>query len=188
VDSEGGEIEDSKPIELTNARLDQYVAFRKEFNRHYAGWFKDVTNLGKSVDAKSTDITKAFTAATGAAAIGEKHAKELSALRSKHGFTEDEDERLWSAISDVVAAKVLDNPMMADSFKSFREMQAKGGEEKKMADELLKGMEDQEKEGLAEARKKYGDACVDLLSKRAKELGQLQTDLMKEITAQAEKK
>jgi hypothetical protein len=176
--------EDAKPIVLTDARLDKYLAFRKEFNRYYAGWIKDAGDVAKSVDSKSTEFSKAISAVVSSGRLGEKYEKELRTLRAKHGFTEDEDDRLWSAITEVVAAKVLDNPFMEDSFKSFREMQAKGGEEKKAADELLKNLEDQEKQGLAEARKKYGDACVDVLSKRVKDLGQFQVDSMNEFAGQ----
>ena len=61
-----------------------------------------------------------------------------------------------------------------------------GGEEKKAADEILKGLEEQEKQGLAEARARYGDVCVDVLAKRVKELGQFQLDSMKQLTGQME--
>ena len=58
---------------------------------------------------------------------------------------------------------------------------------KKVADEMLKSMEEQEKQALAAARTAYGDACVDVLSKRIKELGQFQIDLMKELADQVQK-
>ena len=116
---------------------------------------------------------------------GEQHEKELAALRAKHGFSEEEDDQLWSAINDVVAAKPLDNPMMGgEGLKMYRDMQARGGDEKKAADEILKGFEEQEKQGLAAAREKYGAAGVDLLAKRSAELSQLQADLMKQMMGQ----
>ena len=182
--TEAGGAGEAKPIALTDARLDKYLAFRKEWNRSYAGFLKESGQLADSVNSKSTDISKAFTALSGTQRVGEKYQKELSALRAKHGFREEEDNRLASAISDVVAAKVLDNPLLGDTAKVYRDLQAKGGEEKKAADEILKNMEDQEKEALAAARKEYGDACVDVLSKRVKELGQFQMDLAKEMAAQ----
>jgi len=177
---------DAEPIQLTDARLDKYIAYRKELARSYAQWSKGAVELAKSVDSRSTDIGKGLTAAAGALKLGERYEKELTALRAKHGFTEAEDDRLWSAVSDVLAAKVLDNPGMEDGLKAYREMQARGGEEKKAADEILKGFEDQEKQGLAEARTKYGDACVAILSKRSRELGQLQLDFVKLIAGQQE--
>jgi hypothetical protein len=73
---------------------------------------------------------------------------------------------------------------MEESLKSLREMEAKGGEEKKAADEILKNYEDQEKQGIAAARTRYGDECVDVLSKRVKELGQLQLDIMNQLAGQ----
>jgi hypothetical protein len=180
-DASGGE---AAPIALTDARLDKYLAFRKEWNPVYARWLKESGELARTVDSKSTDLSKAFTAVAGSQRLGEKYARELDTLRARHGFTEDEDSRLSAAIEAVVAARVLDNPLLADTVKVYREMQAKGGEEKKAADEILKSMEDQEKQALAEARATYGDACVDVLSKRVKEVGQLQIDLWKEVTGQ----
>ena len=77
-------------------------------------------------------------------------------------------------------------PLLGDTAKVYRDLQLKGGEEKKAADEMLKALADQEKEALAAARAAYGDACVDVISKRVKELGQFQLDLMKELTGQLE--
>lgn len=185
-DSASSSGEDAKPIALTDARLDKYIAFRKELNQSYARWHQGTVEVAKAVDSKSTDVGKGLAAVAGVTQLGQKYEKEITALRSKHGFTEQEDDRLWSAITEVTGAKVLDNPMMGDGFKMYRDMQAKGGEAKKAADEILKGFEDQEKEGLAAAREKYGDACVDLLSKRSRELSQLQADMMKELTGQME--
>lgn len=180
---EGGE---AAPIALTDARLDKYLVFRKEFNQRYAAYMKGAVGLAKSVDSKSTDISKAYTAATGAARLGQQFEKTLEDLRAKHGFTQDEDDRLWSAIGDVVAARPMENPALAEGLKSYREMQAKGGEEKKVADEMLKSFEDQEKEGLAEAKKRYGDACVEVLSKRVKELSEFQMSFIKGLADQQE--
>ena len=182
--SDAGGDQDAKPIALTDARLDKYLAFRREYNLIYAGWAKDAADLGKSVDSKGSDLSKGITAVRGAQQIGEKNQKEVDALRAKHGFAEEEDDRLWSAISEIVAAKATDNPLMADSLKSFREMQARGGDDKKAADELMQHLEDQEKQGLAEARSKYGAPCVDLLSKRSRELAQFQADSIRVMNGQ----
>ena len=184
--SAGATDGEAKPIALTDARLDQYLAYRKEWNRMYAVYMKETGELAKAVDSKSTDISKTFTVLTGTQRLGQKYEKELNALRAKYGFTEDEDNRLSSAIMEVVNARVLENPLLGDTVKSYRDLQAKGGEEKKAADEMLKGLADQEKQALAAARATYGDACVDVLSKRVKDLAQFQMDLMKELTAQLE--
>lgn len=176
--------DDAKPLALTDARLDKYIAFRKEYNQLYGRHQKDIVEVAKAADSKTTDALKGITVVSGAMRLGEKYEKELAALRAKHGFAEAEDDRLWSAVSDVISAKASDSPMLADSLKAYREMQARGGEEKKSADEFLKGLEDEEKKGLTEARRKYGDACVDVLSRRARELGQFQMDSIREMTGQ----
>jgi hypothetical protein len=173
------------PIALTDERLDKYLAYQKEVRESYARWHKEMVGLAKTIDAKSTDISKGWTAVMGSARLGEKQEKEMRALREKHGFTEDEDSRLSSAISDVVAATPLENPFMGDALKSYRDMQAAGGEQGKVAAEALKSFEDQEKEGLARARKEYGDACVDVLSRRVKDLHKFQVEAVSALSGQA---
>jgi hypothetical protein len=180
-ESAGG---DPKPIALTDARLDQYLAYRREYSKNYAAWVKDYVGLAKSVDSKSNDFSKGLTGVAGLQRLGEKQEKELKALRARYGFNESEDDRLMAAITEVLAAKVADNPAMGDSLRSFREMQLKGGEEKKVADEMLKNLEDQERQALAEARKNHGAECVDLLSRRSRDLHQFQLEFWKTMTGQ----
>jgi hypothetical protein len=84
-------------------------------------------------------------------------------------------------VGDVLAAKSMENPALEQTLKTFQDMQAKGGEEKKIADEYFKGLEDTEKEGLEDARKEYGAQCVDILTKHVKELFALQMEGFKTI-------
>jgi hypothetical protein len=161
---------------LTDERLDRYLKYRKDLRKINARWQKDLVDFAKSIDSKSTDASKGLTVARGSMALGEKREAEIKALYEKHGFTEQEDERLSSAIDEVVTARASENPLMAGAIKTYRDMQAAGGEQKKAADEMLKGLEDQEKEGLARARERYGDAWVEVLSRRLKEISQLRVE------------
>ncbi len=142
----------------------------------------DITELSKRVDEQSNQLTKGVAAVHGVTQVLEKQENALRALRKKHGFEEREDERLWEAIEEVVRAKAMENPVLEPQVKVFREMQVKGGEEKKSADEFFKSLESEEKETLAKARERYGAECVDLLSKHVKELHALQMDGLQQMT------
>lgn len=164
------------PISLTEERYQKYVTYRKEFFALTGKLLTDVGSLSKTVDGKITGLGKTAAAVAGTARIGEKHDSELKALRAKYGFSEAEDDRLWSAVGDVLAAKTAENPALEQTLKSFRDMQAKGGEEKKVADEYFNDLEASEKEGLEKARQEYGPQCVEILCKHAKELHSLQME------------
>jgi hypothetical protein len=118
--------------------------------------------------------------------ISERYESETAALRKKHGFSEGEDDRLWSAIADVVAAKASDHAFIEASVKEFRVMQQRGGAEKDAADEFFKSMEEGEKQGLDEARRKYGERCVDILSKRSKDLSRFIMTGVEDVAGAAE--
>ena len=169
------------PIQLTEERLQKYIAYRKELQPVTRKLVEDIGKLSKAVDGKSTDLGKATTGVFGAARIGEGHDAAVQALQRKYGFTESQDKRLWDAIGTVLSARAAENPLMQDSMKSFREAQAKGGEEKAAADEFFKSMEENEKASLEEARKEYGVQCVDILLKHTKELFELQAQELKAV-------
>jgi len=173
--------EDERPIQLTDERLDKYMAYRREYNVIVKKLIEDMEKVSKAVDAKTSELGKSATALAGAAKVGETHDAAVKALRGKYGFNEEEDRRLWDAVGAVLGAKTAESPAMQESIKMFRDMQAKGGEEKKSADEFFKNMEASEKEGLEEARKNYGAQCVEVLSKHLKELNELQEESFKTV-------
>lgn len=180
-DAGGGDSAGGGAIALDEKRFQAYVSYRKEYHlvlkTHMEGWQK----LAKSVDERSTDLTKTVTAARGIQGLSEVQEAAMKSLRKKHGFSEEEDNRLWDAIGEVVAARASENPDMAPALQVYRDQQARGGEEKKVADEMLKSLMETEKEGLARAAEKYGPACVELLGKHLKELHELQKDNLRRV-------
>ncbi|HZN60455.1 MAG TPA: hypothetical protein VFD71_20455 [Planctomycetota bacterium] len=166
---------------LTEKRLQAYIAYRKELHLAQKNFFADWTKVAKSASESTTDVGKAITATTGYTKVGQKQEAIVAALRKKHGFGEEEDDRLWNAASAVVSAKAFDNPALDPSLKMYREMQAKGGEEKKAADEFFKSLEESQQEGLKQARDEYGAETVDLLSRHTEELRAIQMDAAQKV-------
>lgn len=177
----GGGSSGEGPIRLTEKRLQEYIAYKKESNGLMKGFYEEMGKLAQTVDSKSSDATKAVAAMRGVSSISAKQEAAFTALRKKHGFTEDEDNRLWDAINEVVAAKSIENPALEPSFKIYRDMQARGGEEKKAADEFFAELESTQKEGLAKATEQYGAECVDILAKHVEELRALQMDALQQM-------
>lgn len=168
--------EGEKQIALTEERLQKYIAYREELNPILMKLVRDVGALGESVESvesRSTGLTKAAAAYTGSRKISERYESEIAALRTKHGFSEAEDACLWAAIAEVASVKVVEGSFMEATIEEFRAMQERGGAEKELADEFFKNLEESQRQGLDEARKKYGAQCVDLLAKHAKELNRL---------------
>ncbi len=182
-DEAAGESPARATVPLTEKRLEAYIAYRKELHGLMKVYLEDVGKLEKRVDEKSNQLTKTIAAGQGVAQILEKQDIAVKTLHKKHGFDEGEDEKLWAAVGDVVAAKAIESPMLEAQVKMFREMQVKGGEEKKNGDEFFKTLETAEKEGLAKAREQYGVEWVDILSKHVKELHALQMDAIQQMTA-----
>jgi prophage DNA circulation protein len=176
-----GESSRGPAIALTEKRLQAYIAYRKEFQGVWKGFMEEWQKLAKTVDEKSNQLTKAASALHGLTRISEKQDTILKALRKKHGFDEETDNRLWDAIGEVVAAKPIENPALEPSLKMFREMQAKGGEDKKAADEFFANLESTQKEGLEKAKEQYGAECVDILLKHVKELNELQMESLQKM-------
>jgi hypothetical protein len=171
-----------KPLSLDEARFQKYVVYRKELHARMGSWTSEVIQFGKKIESGKTDIGKAVTAVSGAQKIAERRDTEMKALLAKHGFTEEEDQRLWDAVGNVLAARFRDNPAFAESMKGFEAARARGGEEKANVDALLKELEANETKELAEAREKYGPQCVDTLSRHVKELQNLQMDAIQTIS------
>jgi hypothetical protein len=178
---ESGGSSGGGPIRLTEKRLQEYIAYKKESNGLTKGFYEEMGKLAQTVDQKSSDAAKAVAAMRGVNSISAKQEAAFTALRKKHGFSEDEDNRLSDAINDVVSATAIENPALEPSFKMYRDMQARGGEEKKAADQFFAELESEQKEGLAKAKEQYGAECVDILSKHAEELRALQTDALQQM-------
>jgi hypothetical protein len=166
----------NQPLSLDDARFQKYVAYREEFFKLSGNWVGDFQDLAKKTDGQKPGVLNTLRTVKDVDAIQTKRDNELKALRAKHGFTEQEDTRLWDAALAVAGAKVSDNPAFADSQKQYRDMQAKGGEEKKDADDMLQQLADTEKKGLDEASEKYGAQAVDVISRHTKEVHELLTE------------
>jgi|SoiMethySBSTD1v2_1073268.scaffolds.fasta_scaffold123015_4 hypothetical protein len=169
-------------IPLTEKRFQAYVAYRKELHGLTRAFAEDMAKFAKTVDAKSGGAEQIATAVQGMRKT-EKHDALIQALRKKYGFAEDEDSRLWDAMSEVASAKVIENPSVEPSLERYRKMQEKGGEEKKAADDYFASLEAAEKEGLERARERCGTECVEVLVKHVKEIHDLQLDAVQQMMA-----
>jgi hypothetical protein len=177
-----GESSGMVPIPLTEKRFLAYVAYRKELHGLWRGFAEDMAKFAKTVDAKSGGAEQMATAVQGMR-LSEKHDVLIKTLRKKHGFEEEEDNRLWDAMTEVASAKVIESPAMEPSLEMFRKAQEKGGEEKKAADEFFASLEASEKEGLQRVRDRCGAECVDVLAKHVKEIHDLQLDAAQQMMA-----
>ena len=182
----GGTGDDGSPgtahAPLTDKRFQAYVAYRKELHGLWRGFAEDMSKFAKTVDAKSGGVEDMAAAMQGIR-MSEKHDTLIKALRKKHGFEDEEDNRIWDAMSEVASAKAIENPSMEPSLEMYRKMQEKGGEEKKAADEFFATLQASEKEGLDRARERCGAQCVEVLVKHVKEIQDLQLDAVQQMMA-----
>ncbi len=69
--------------------------------------------------------------------------------------------------------------MMESTLKMYREWAKGPGPQKKMADDFLKKMEENERTQLEKARTRFGDEAVKTISAHVKDLHELQMEGMK---------
>lgn len=170
------------PHPLTEQRLQAYIVYKKDVHGVIKQYMQEMAKVAKQVDGKSNQLTKTVAAVQGMFPLQEKQEVALQATRKKYGFEENEDNRLWEAIADVVAAKAIELLAVEASAKMYRDLQANGGDQKKAGDEFFQNLEATEKEGMEKARAKYGAVYVDVLSKHVKELHALQMDATQAVT------
>jgi hypothetical protein len=178
-----GGSSDAAHTPLTEKRFQAYVAYRKELHGLWRGFAEDMAKFAKTVDAKSGGGVEDMAAAMQGMRMSEKHDTLIKALRRKHGFADEEDNRIWDVMSEVASAKAIENPSLEPSLQMYRKMQEKGGEEKKAADEFFASLQASEKEGLDRARERCGAGCVEVLVKHVKEIQDLQLDAVQQMMA-----
>jgi len=162
------------PLNLDEARYQKWAAFRKEMNAVIKkGMAENVqTHAGKKDDTVVDAVSNLHGLGKGLQAMS----GEIDALRSKYGFTDEEDKRIWNAVAAVSSARLSENPMMSATIESMKKMAASKGPGQEGAAKFLKEQEEREAQQLADAKKRYGDGAVAVLSAHQKELQQMQMD------------
>jgi hypothetical protein len=144
------------------ALYQKWLAYTKEQNALLAGGtvMKDAVNVAKNGSAAAT---------AGLAQAG----MQLQDLQNKYGLTHEDLRQLTALGAVVMEMHPLDNPMMKGSVEMMRKMQA-NPQTKANADKFFQNAEDGAKKAEARGRQQFGDACMDLFSKHAPEVMDVQ--------------
>jgi hypothetical protein len=162
------------PLNLDEARYQKWVEFRTAFN---AAVHKGVAeNLQAHAGKKDEPAIEAMSDLHATGQGMQTMTGEIEALRSKYGFTDAEDKRIWNAAAAVSAAKLSESAMLAPTIASMKKLAEQDGPGKEGAMKFLKEQEEREAKQLAAAKTEYGEGAVAVLSAHHKDLQKMQTD------------
>jgi len=153
------------PLDLDEARYQKWVSCQKEINPALQ---KGITKtLQPIANKKEETVVGAAADLHTAGANLDEMKKQLDAIRSKYGFSEAEDNRVWEALGDVMAG---DNAMVKPMIDQMKQMAQTEGPGKEAAVKFLKDQADQDQKRLAKARERFGDKAIDVLLAHRPEL------------------
>jgi hypothetical protein len=169
------EPEPEKPIVVTNDMIDKYLAYQKQSLANYQEMMKDL----KSYDAKADagDYKGAFGTMAGikdGMNLIQKQADAEEKARKSVGLSEREIDQVRGLVSDVIARRQLMMSMnLSEQVKQLEKMRdSLPADQRKDLQASIDSMKQQQKEvtELADARKEYGDASVEAVLSREKDL------------------
>lgn len=167
AESSAGPVE---TLALDDAELGRFIAYRKELMPVISANRKKMNELM----AKKADGAAAMEQIQAIASLTQELEKNTEDLRKKHGLTQDREQKIGDATSAIIAAKITTNPMIAQQLGELKKAVSEGGPAGAVAAATLKQLEDQDKASEAEARRRFGDAAVDVTLKHQAELAELQ--------------
>ncbi|PTL75365.1 hypothetical protein [Vitiosangium sp. GDMCC 1.1324] len=183
------DFDDSKPYVLTQAKLDAFVGYQRKVLDAYAAMAKELQAAKARLLAGSETPGKGPSLSESMKAIESKAEAEARARREA-GLTEEDVNRIGALVTDVITqrhmAAMLD---LAGELKKLEEMQAKLKPEqaKELAPQIeLMRQRVQETEKLVSVRKLHGDANVDLVLTREKDLMTNYQDMLRSFGAKAQ--
>ena len=178
-------FDDSKPYVLTQARLDAYVGYQRKVLDAYAAMSKalQVVQARAAAPGKDPGLSDAMKAV-------ESKAEAEARARTEAGLSEEDVNRIGVLVTDVVTqrhiAAMLD---LAGELQKLEAMQArlKPEQQKELAPQIeTMRQRVQETEKLVTVRKQHGDANVDLVLTREKELMLNYQDMLRSFGAKAQ--
>jgi len=178
-------FDDSKPYVLTQARLDAYVGYQRKVLDAYAAMSKALQVVQARAAAPGNDpgLSDAMKAV-------ESKAEAEARARTEAGLSEEDVNRIGVLVTDVVTqrhmAAMLD---LAGELQKLEAMQArlKPEQQKELAPQIeTMRQRVQETEKLVTVRKQHGDANVDLVLTREKELMLNYQDMLRSFGAKAQ--
>lgn len=178
-------FDDSKPYVLTQEKLDAYVGYQRKVLDAYAAMSKalQVVQARAAAPGKDPGLSDAMKAV-------ESKAEAEARARTEAGLSEEDVNRIGVLVTDVVTqrhiAAMLD---LAGELQKLEAMQArlKPEQQKELAPQIeTMRQRVQETEKLVTVRKQHGDANVDLVLTREKELMLNYQDMLRSFGAKAQ--
>ncbi|HLM43774.1 MAG TPA: hypothetical protein VK458_07890 [Myxococcaceae bacterium] len=178
-------FDDSKPYVLTQEKLDAYVGYQRKVLDAYAAMSKalQVVQARAAAPGKDPGLSDAMKAV-------ESKAEAEARARTEAGLSEEDVNRIGVLVTDVVTqrhiAAMLD---LAGELQKLEAMQArlKPEQQKELAPQIeTMRQRVQETEKLVTVRKQHGDANVDLVLTREKELMINYQDMLRSFGARAQ--
>jgi hypothetical protein len=178
-------FDDSKPYVLTQAKLDAYVGYQRKVLDAYGAMSKALQVVQARAAAPGNDpgLSDAMKAV-------ESKAEAEARARTEAALSEEDVNRIGILVTDVVTqrhmAAMLD---LAGELQKLEAMQArlKPEQQKELAPQIeTMRQRVQETEKLVTVRKQHGDANVDLVLTREKELMLNYQDMLRSFGAKAQ--
>jgi len=178
-------FDDSKPYVLTQEKLEAYVGYQRKVLDAYAAMSKalQVVQARAAAPGKDPGLSDAMKAV-------ESKAEAEARARTEAGLSEEDVNRIGVLVTDVVTqrhiAAMLD---LAGELQKLEAMQArlKPEQQKELAPQIeTMRQRVQETEKLVTVRKQHGDANVDLVLTREKELMLNYQDMLRSFGAKAQ--
>jgi len=178
-------FDDSKPYVLTQAKLDAYVGYQRKVLDAYAAMSKalQVVQARAAAPGKDPGLSDAMKAV-------ESKAEAEARARTEARLSEEDVNRIGVLVTDVVTqrhmAAMLD---LAGELQKLEAMQArlKPEQQKELAPQIeTMRQRVQETDKLVTVRKQHGDANVDLVLTREKELMLNYQDMLRSFGARAQ--
>jgi hypothetical protein len=162
------------PLSLDEARFQKWVEFRKEFNVAVQKGMSITLQAGSQKPDQTAAKTVTDIRAMGQAT--QEMTTAINSLRSKFGFPEPEDSRIWKAAMEVAGAKASEGPLMAPTMEMMRKMAKEPGPAQANAEKFLKEQTERSAKEMADAKAKYGDAAIDVLAAHVAQLNEMQKE------------
>ncbi|QSQ24290.1 hypothetical protein JY651_04800 [Pyxidicoccus parkwayensis] len=177
-----GEVDDG-PYTVTKEKLDAYVGYQRRMLEVYGSLLKGLQGLGALVDAGTPE---AMASAREGLKVVEAKAKAEAEARQQAGLTENDVNGIAEVVTAVISQRQLGRTLQyEEELKKLEALQAK------LPPEQQKGLEPQVAnmrrqvesfEKLADVRRDYGDANVDVVLTREDDLMKNYQEMLRVFT------
>lgn len=171
------------PYAVTKAKLDAYVGYQRRMLEVYGSMLKGLQGLGALVDAGTPE---AMASARAGLKVVEAKAKAEAEARQQAGLSEDDVNGIAEVVTAVISQRQLGRTLQyEEELKKLEALQAKLPPEQQeglaaQVASMRRQVESFEK--LADVRRDYGDANVDLVLTREDDLMKNYQEMLRVFT------